>query len=166
MYCTIPVSKVVVYIMHIVHAVKSLRGPGVTSLRITSRLKTIHACSWRLSSSESVPGWISVVASSFAPSRALGRGAAWASQQLSPSAPPKVRSQMLCYGGCPEVWCVIERRQAGSTCFRIVFSWRGYAEKRCLIGQNSMKVKASPGRAYIWNLVWYRGYLFELIFLL
>lgn len=58
-YCTLPVSVLVTYIMHIVHAVRSLQAPGVTSLRLTSRLKTVQGYTWAVSLSGSVPEWIS-----------------------------------------------------------------------------------------------------------
>lgn len=53
-------SHVATYIMHIVHAVKSLQGPEVTSLRFTSRFKTPRACTRVVSLSRSVPEWISI----------------------------------------------------------------------------------------------------------
>lgn len=59
-YRIISVSTLVTYIMHMVHTVKSLQGPGVTSLRFTSRFKTHCAFSRAVSLSGSVPEWISI----------------------------------------------------------------------------------------------------------
>lgn len=78
-YCIFPVSVLVTYIMHIVHAVKSLQGPGVTSLRF--RFKTVHGCTWvDPCQDRCLCGSPPVVPDSFARAGRLWGEAVWGSQ--------------------------------------------------------------------------------------